>query len=126
VGLHLAQVVSRLAAPWHGGQHDLVFPNDEGEMWSRNARMCEVLWKACDNCNLPRIRVHDLRHCYAAFHLMAGGNLYDLQKNLGHHSVAFTADIYGNLSEDHRTREALRVSCPAPKSNTTTAFVRRT
>ena len=87
---------------WQGGSHGLVFPNDEGQMWSKNARTCEVLWKACDNCNLPRIRVHDLRHCYAAFYLMAGGNLYDLQKNLGHHSVAFTAEIYGHLSADNR------------------------
>jgi hypothetical protein len=41
-----------------------------------------------------------------------GGNLYDLQKNLGHHSVAFTAEIYGHLSADHRIREATRVSYP--------------
>jgi integrase len=46
--------------------------------------------------------------------LMSGGNLYDLQKNLGHHSAAFTAEIYGHLSKDHRVREAARVSYPAP------------
>jgi integrase len=45
---------------------------------------------------------------------MRGGNLYDLQKNLGHHSAAFTAEVYGHLSADHRIREAARVSYPAP------------
>jgi integrase len=104
----------KLADPWNGGPQLLVFPNDSGEMWSRNARLSEVLWLACDRCNLPRIRVHDLRHTYAAFYLMSGGNLYDLQKNLGHHSVAFTAEVYGHLSADHRIREAARVSYPAP------------
>ena len=102
------------ADPWQGGPHGLAFPNDSGEMWSRDVRMCEMLWKACERCNLPRMRVHDIRHCYAAFYLMAGGNLYDLQKDLGHHSVAFTAEIYGHLSEDHRVREATRVSYPMP------------
>jgi integrase len=111
----------KLADPWNGGPHLLVFPNDSGEMWSKNARISETLWLACDRCNLPRIRVHDLRHCYAAFYLMAGGNLYDLQKNLGHHSVAFTAEIYGHLSADHRVREANRVCYPAPTSPCTIA-----
>ena len=45
---------------------------------------------------------------------MAGGSIYDLQKNLGHHSVAFTADIYGHLSADHRVREADRLTFAAP------------
>lgn len=45
---------------------------------------------------------------------MSGGSLYDLQKNLGHHSVAFTAEVYGHLSADHRVREATRISYPAP------------
>jgi hypothetical protein len=38
-------------------------------------------------------------------------------KNLGHHSVAFTAKIYGHLTADHRIREAGRVSYPAPAKN---------
>jgi hypothetical protein len=41
---------------------------------------------------------------------MAGGSLFDLQKNLGHHSVAFTAQTYGHLSQDHRVRESDRLS----------------
>ena len=86
-------------------------------MWSRNARIGDVLDLACDRCGIPRIRVHALRHTYAAFYLMSAGNLYDLQKNLGHHSVAFTAKIYGHLTADHRVREAVRVSYPAPAKN---------
>jgi integrase len=72
---------------------------------------------ACDRCGIARIRGHDLRHTCAAFYLMSGGNLYDLQKNLGQHSVAFTAKIYGHLTADHRVREAGRVSYPAPAGN---------
>ena len=104
----------KLADPWKGGPSLLAFPNNSGEMWSKSARLRDVLWLACDRCKLPRIRVHDLRHTYAAFYLMSSGNLYDLQKNLGHHSVAFTAEVYGHLSADHRIREAARVSYPVP------------
>jgi integrase len=71
----------RLADPWKGGPDHLAFPNETGEMWSKNARIREVLHLACDRSGIPRIKVHDLRHTYAAFYLMAGGNLYDLQKN---------------------------------------------
>jgi hypothetical protein len=43
---------------------------------------------------------------------MAGGSIYDLQRNLGHHSVAFTAAVYGHLSQDHRVKESDRPSGP--------------
>jgi hypothetical protein len=41
---------------------------------------------------------------------MAGGSVYDLQRNLGHHAVSFTADVYGHLSQDHRVKESDRLS----------------
>jgi hypothetical protein len=41
---------------------------------------------------------------------MAGGSIYDLRRNLGHHSVAFTAQVYGHLSQDHRVKESDRLS----------------
>jgi integrase len=77
-----------------------------------------VLGDGCAEFSLPRspaervakIRFHDLRHLYAAHFLMAGGSVYDLQRNLGHHSVSFTADVYGHLSQDHRVQESDRLS----------------
>ncbi len=33
-----------------------------------------------------------------------------LQKNLGHHSVSFTADGYEHLSQDHPVQESDRLS----------------
>ena len=37
---------------------------------------------------------------------MAGGSIYDLSKNLGHHNVTFTDTQYGHLSADHRVQQA--------------------
>ena len=97
----------KLAEPFQG---EIVFPNDRGEMFTKNGRLEEILRAALAAIGLRSIRLHDLRHVYAAHFLMAGGSLYDLQKNLGHHSVAFTAAVYGHLSQDHRVRESDRLS----------------
>lgn len=50
---------------------------------------------------LPRVRFHDLRHSHTA-HLIASGNvsLLAISKRLGHGSVSFTMDKYGNLMRD--------------------------
>jgi integrase/recombinase XerD len=39
------------------------------------------------------LRFHDLRHFFAVSYLRAGGNIYDLQKTLGHTSIK-TTEIY--------------------------------
>jgi len=97
----------KLAEPY---QADLVFPNDRGGMYTKNGKLEDVLHDALARIGLQKIRLHDLRHTYACHCLMAGGNIYDLQKNLGHHSVSFTADVYGHLSQDHRVKESDRLS----------------
>lgn len=43
---------------------------------------------------------HDLRHCFASHFMMNGGNLYDLQKVLGHSKTEMT-QIYAHLSPEH-------------------------
>lgn len=69
-----------------------------------------MLHAALRRVGLKKIRLHDLRHLYACHFLMAGGSIYDLQKDLGHHSVAFTAAVYGHLSQDHRVKESDRLT----------------
>ena len=97
----------KLAEPYQG---EIVFPNDRGEMYTKNGHLEEVLRPALARIGLKQIRIHDLRHVYASHFLMAGGSIFDLQRNLGHHSVAFTAAVYGHLSQDHRVRESDRLS----------------
>ena len=47
-----------------------------------------------------KIRFHDLRHTFASHFMMNGGNLYDLQKILGHTQIEMTMR-YAHLSPDH-------------------------
>ncbi|MBI2602338.1 MAG: site-specific integrase [Deltaproteobacteria bacterium] len=46
------------------------------------------------------IRFHDLRHTFASHFLMGGGNIYDLQRILGHSTVQVT-ERYTHLVPDH-------------------------
>ena len=45
------------------------------------------------------IRFHDLRHTFASHFMMNGGNLYTLQKLLGHSDIQTTM-IYAHLDAD--------------------------
>ena len=50
-----------------------------------------------------KICFHDLRHCFASHFMMNGGNLYDLQKVLGHTKTEMT-QIYAHLSPEHLSK----------------------
>lgn len=43
---------------------------------------------------LRKFRIHDLRHTYATLRIAKGDNIADVSHQLGHHSVAFTLNIY--------------------------------
>lgn len=49
---------------------------------------------------LRRLRIHDLRHTYASLALQRGVPLVVVSRQLGHASIAITADIYGHLAPD--------------------------
>lgn len=48
---------------------------------------------------LRKIRFHDFRHTFASHFMMKGGNLYDLQKLLGHQDIS-TTERYAHLSPE--------------------------
>jgi integrase len=53
--------------------------------------------------------VHDLRHTYAVISLQAGDDPKTVQGNLGHHTAAFTLDVYGHVSEQMKQSSAKRM-----------------
>ncbi|RYZ87538.1 MAG: site-specific integrase [Proteobacteria bacterium] len=60
-----------------------------------------------------RIRFHDLRHTFASHFMMNGGNIYDLQKILGHSSLEMT-QRYAHMSPDHLA-QAIQIVSFTPK-----------
>ena len=53
----------------------------------------------CDKANVPRIRMYDLRHTYAATMMSEGKEAYMFSKRMGHKSIGTTINKYGHLSE---------------------------
>jgi integrase len=78
----------------------LVFPNQHGNMHTPSPRISqETLHKVLMRAGLDRMRFHDLRHTFAAQWVMNGGDIYRLQKILGHASIAMT-ERYAHLAPD--------------------------
>jgi len=49
---------------------------------------------------IANIRFHDLRHTFASWYMMNGGDLYKLAKILGHSNIKMT-ERYAKLSKQH-------------------------
>ena len=83
-----------------GGGSGLVFPNERGRMQTPGARIFKDRFhRVLDAAGFERpvvgrqvhyIRFHDLRHTFASHWVMRGGDLFKLQKILGHKSIEMT------------------------------------
>ena len=58
---------------------------------------------------ISEARFHDLRHSYAVAALQSGDDVKTVQENLGHHTAAFTLDVYGHVSEKMKRESAERM-----------------
>ena len=54
--------------------------------------------------------LHSLRHTHAELALAGGARLDTVSKQLGHSSIAITADVYGHPDEDALAEEAAVVA----------------
>lgn len=59
-----------------------------------------------EKADLPRIRIHDLRHLSATYALRAGQPLADVAARLGHASVTTTLNFYSHAIEKDRQDQA--------------------
>ena len=55
---------------------------------------------------LPKMRIHDLRHSAVAILIAQGVNIKAISELLGHSSVAFTLQVYGHLLEETKRETA--------------------
>jgi len=92
-------------ARWKGNSWNLVFtsrvgtPLDESKVLIR----FQALLAAAD---LPRLRLHDLRHSAVAILIAQGVHPKAISELLGHSSVAFTLQVYGHLMEETKQETA--------------------
>jgi len=77
----------------------LVFPGTNGKALDLKNFKRDCFDKDLRDAEIREIRFHDLRHTFASHFMMRGGNLYDLQKLLGHSNIT-TTERYAHLSPE--------------------------
>ena len=107
----------RLASPF-AGEDDPVFASETGTpLQHRNVSqrgLEPAMRRAGLNGNGPKLRFHDLRHCFASMLIAMGANVVFVSKQLGHARTSITTDVYGSLfdrrEQADRTRDALETA----------------
>jgi len=85
-----------------------VFTNELGEHL-KHFTVYRNYKRIATDLGIPSSRYHDLRHSYAVIALMSGDDVKTVQENLGHHTAAFTLDVYGHVTEEMKRNSAARM-----------------
>jgi integrase len=100
---------------WPPERDGLVFADERGGPLWRMRFYKSVWWPAVERAKIGDLRFHDLRHTSAALAIAHGAHPKTIQMRLGHHSAAFTLDVYGGLFESLDEDLAERFDESAPK-----------
>ncbi|MFC1838519.1 tyrosine-type recombinase/integrase [Thermodesulfobacteriota bacterium] len=93
---HITQAKKDTLRNKWGNPPEWLFYKENGEMIDGDNLRKRVFKKALEKAKLRHIRIHDLRHTYATLRIMKGDNIKDVSKQLGHHSIKITLDIYSH------------------------------
>ena len=81
---------------------DRIFPADPGAKGQRQ-RVDKSFDTVLELAEIEAFRFHDLRHTFASWYMMNGGDLYELAKILGHSNIKMT-ERYAKLAKGHLAR----------------------
>lgn len=83
-----------------------VFTQENGKPLSHPELYKRIIPRACKKAGVKFLNPHGFRHTYGAQYMMHGGNLWDLQKQLGHSEVNVTDKYYAHFSKEHIAKRA--------------------
>lgn len=81
---------------------DRIFPPEPGTKRERQ-RVDRSFETVLEKAAIEDFRFHDLRHTFASWYMMNGGDLYELAKILGHSNIKMT-ERYAKLGKEHIAR----------------------
>lgn len=81
---------------------DRIFPPRKGAEGKRR-RLEGSFEDLLKRAKISKFRFHDLRHTFASWYMMSGGDLYELAKILGHSNIKMT-ERYAKLGRKHIAR----------------------
>ncbi len=104
------QELERLAAHdlWNEDIPNLVFENATGGHLTHTT-IRKHFKRIVAQIGMPEERFHDLRHSFAVASIQNGDDVKTVQENLGHHSAAFTLDVYGHVTDKMKDDSARRM-----------------
>jgi integrase len=102
------QAVYRILAGSLWTDSDFVFTNELGRP-PAHCTISHTYKRIVKSLGYPGSRFHDLRHSYAVAALQAGDDVKTVQETLGHHTAAFTLDVYGHVTEKMKQESAARM-----------------
>ena len=82
--------------------NDRMFPPKQNAK-GRRQRVEGSFEDLLDRAEIRDFRFHDLRHTFASWYMMNGGDLYELAKILGHSNIKMT-ERYAKLARQHIAR----------------------
>ena len=80
-------------------REDRIFPPKCGAKGKRQ-RVEGSFETVLELAGIANFRFHDLRHTFASWYMMHGGDLYELAKILGHSNIKMT-ERYAKLAKSH-------------------------
>ncbi len=94
-----------------------VFPNERGNMHGRGSSVTRVVFhRTLARAKVEGLKFHDLRHTFASHWVLKGGDLYRLQRVLGHQSIELT-QRYAHLAPDAFVQDLGRFGDYVPKED---------
>jgi integrase len=93
-----------------GSRPELVFGHLDGSPLRPDSGISRVFERLVAAVDLPRIRMHDLRHSHCAHLIATGADLKAVSTRLGHASASFTLDRYGHLLPGQQAEAVARVA----------------
>jgi integrase len=88
---------------------DYVFTREDGKPYAPDY-VTRAFREAVARTDVPRIRLHDLRHTWASLALQAGVNPKVVSERLGHATVSFTLDTYSHVMPGLQEDAAAKVA----------------
>lgn len=80
----------------------IIFFNYKTNKPYSDTNLRKIFQKYCEQANVTKIRVYDLRHTYVATMMTEGKELYQISERLGHSNYNTTVNKYGHLSNQIR------------------------
>ncbi len=107
---HARQAQEMLVLGLRPDGETLVFCHPDGRPYHPERFSREFDRRLDRHPELPRIRLHDLRHTWATLALAAGVPTKIVSDRLGHRTTAITADVYSHVTPTMGTEAAEKVS----------------